>query len=163
MIFVTVGMHPVGFERLVRKMDEIAGNLDEDVVMQIGGTRYAPVAARSFQYCTQEEINDFCAKSRLVVTHGAMTIVDALNRGACVVAVPRLKKYGEAIDDHQLYLVRELEKAGKIKAAYDVEDLPGVLAGERVMGQPEASDRHLATALKDYIKDLGDRKGNRGK
>ena len=38
MIFVTVGMHTAGFERLVKKMDEIAGKIDEEVIMQIGGT-----------------------------------------------------------------------------------------------------------------------------
>ena len=42
MIFVTVGTHDQGFKRLVKKMDEIAGQIDEEVVMQIGSTDYKP-------------------------------------------------------------------------------------------------------------------------
>ncbi|RKY56218.1 MAG: beta-1,4-galactosyltransferase, partial [Candidatus Neomarinimicrobiota bacterium] len=38
MIFVTVGSHYKGFERLVEKMDEIAGKIEEEVIMQIGYT-----------------------------------------------------------------------------------------------------------------------------
>jgi len=40
MIFVTVGTHDQGFERLVKKMDEIAGQIDEEVVIQVGYTDY---------------------------------------------------------------------------------------------------------------------------
>jgi UDP-N-acetylglucosamine:LPS N-acetylglucosamine transferase len=35
-IFVTVGMHYLGFDRLVKAMDYIAGNIDDKVIMQIG-------------------------------------------------------------------------------------------------------------------------------
>jgi len=29
-------MHKQGFERLIKKMDEIAGKIDEEIIMQIG-------------------------------------------------------------------------------------------------------------------------------
>ena len=34
MIFVTVGTHPGGFDRLIRHMDKIAGLLKEKVIIQ---------------------------------------------------------------------------------------------------------------------------------
>jgi len=40
-----------------------------------------------------------------------------------VLAVPRLAKYGEHIDDHQTQLVEALEKEGYIKAAWCIDDL----------------------------------------
>jgi UDP-N-acetylglucosamine transferase subunit ALG13 len=46
MIFVTVGTHYQGFDRLIRKMDEIAGKIEEDVIMQIGSTQYKPINAK---------------------------------------------------------------------------------------------------------------------
>jgi UDP-N-acetylglucosamine transferase subunit ALG13 len=144
-------MHPQGFERLIRKMDEIAGRLNEEVVMQIGGTKYTPENAKHFDFTTEQEIKELCRKARVVVTHGAMSIVDALDQGTPVVAVPRLKKYGEVIDDHQLYLVQELEKAGKVTAVYDVEELEETL--EKVSTQPVklVKDKRLVDALKGYI------------
>ena len=151
MIFVTIGMHPQGFERLIRKMDQIAGKIDEEVVMQIGGTKYAPQNAKHFDFTTEQEVKELCRKARVVVTHGAMSIVDALEEGTPVVAVPRLQKYGEVIDDHQLYLVQELERAGKVTAVYDVEELEEALnkAGTKPVELVKA--RRLVNALKEYI------------
>jgi len=87
----------------------------------------------------------------VVVTHGAMTIIDALEEGTPVIAVPRLKKYHEVINDHQIYLVQELEKDGKVTAVYDVEELEEAL--EKVGTKPVklVKDRRLVDTLKGYI------------
>lgn len=144
-------MHPQGFERLIKKMDEIAGSVDEEVIMQIGGTKYTPQNAKYFDFTTGEEIKELCRKARVVVTHGAMTIIDALEQGTSVIAVPRLERYNEVINDHQLYLVQELEKAGKITAAYDVNELEEAL--KKVSAKPErfVKDKRLVETLKGYI------------
>jgi beta-1,4-N-acetylglucosaminyltransferase len=144
-------MHPMGFERLVRKMDEIAGRIKEEVVMQIAGTKYTPQNAKHFDFTTEQEIKELCHKARVVITHGAMSIIDALEQGTPVVAVPRLKKYGEVIDDHQLYLVQELEKAGKVTAIYDVEELEEALNKAGTKPVELVKDKRLVNALKGYI------------
>lgn len=152
LIFVTVGMHPHGFERLIKKMDEIAGNIDEEVIMQIGGTKYVPQKAKYFDFTTGEEIKELCRRARVGVTHGGVgTVLDILEQGKPIVAVPRLRKYGEVGDAHQLYFVQELEKAGKVTAVYDVNDLQEALktVGARPAGF--AKDRRLVEALKGYI------------
>jgi beta-1,4-N-acetylglucosaminyltransferase len=140
-------MHPEGFERLIKKMDQIAGRLNEEVIMQVGGTKYTPQNAKHFDFTTEQEIKELCHKARLVVTHGAMSIIDALEEGTTVVAVPRLKKYGEVIDDHQLYLVQELEKADKVTAIYDVEELEEALNKADTKPGKLVKDRRLVDAL----------------
>jgi len=144
-------MHGVGFERLVRKMDEIAGKIDEEVIMQIGGTKYTPKNAKYFDFATEQEIKELCRKARLVVTHGAMSIVDALDQGTSVVAVPRLKKYGEVIDDHQLYFVQELERTRKIIAVYDVNKLEETIKTMSARPARFVSEKRLVEALKGYV------------
>ena len=151
MIFVTVGMHTAGFERLVEKMDEIAGRLKEEVIIQIGSAKYKPANAKYFDFTTGEEITELCRKARVVVTHGAMSIVDALEQGTPVVAVPRLQKYGEVINDHQLYLVQELEKEGRLTAVYDVDELDEALKNAGIRPAKLVKDRRLVNALKGYI------------
>ncbi len=151
MIFVTIGMHTAGFERLIGKMDELAGTINEEVVMQIGHTKCTPQNAKYFQFSTAEELKELCQKARIVVTHGAMTIIDALEQGTPVVVVPRLKRYNEVIDDHQLDFARELEKEGKVIAVYNVGKLEEVL--EKAESKPPelTKDRRLVDALKGYI------------
>ena len=151
MIFVTVGMHTKGFDRLVKKMDEIAGNIDEEVIIQTGGTSFKPQSAKWFDFTTEEEIKELCRKASVVVTHAAMSILDAWEQGKPVVVVPRLKKYGEAIDDHQLYLVRELENEGKVTAVYNVEKLEEALLRVDLKNPTFSKDNKLVTALKKYI------------
>ncbi len=152
MILVTVGMHPMGFERLVRKMDEIAAELEDEVIMQIGGTKYAPRNAKHFNFTTEQEMRELCQKARIVVTHGGVgSILEAIKSEAIVIAVPRLKKLGEVIDDHQSCLVRELEKEGKLAAVYDIDMLEEALQRENVEPSKLANDRRLINALKDYV------------
>jgi len=152
LIFVTIGMHPEGFERLIRKMDEIAGRIKEEVVMQIGGTKYTPKNAKHFDFTTEQKIKELCQKARVVVIHGGVgTILDALEQATSVVAVPRLKEYGEVIDDHQLYLVQELERAGKVTAVYNVEKLEDALKKVSTKAVRLVKDKRLVNALKGYI------------
>ena len=60
----------------------------------------------------------------MVITHaGTGAIVGALKQGKKVVAVPRLAKYGEHVDDHQIQLLDEFKELNFIEPAYDVKDL----------------------------------------
>lgn len=151
MIFVTVGMHSQGFDRLVKKMDEIAGNIDEEVIIQTGGTNFKPKNAKWFDFTTEEEIKGFCRKASVVVTHAAMLILDAWEQGKPVVVVPRLKIYNEVIDDHQVDFARELEKEGKVIAVYDIDMLEEALKKANIEPPKLANDRGLVSALKNYI------------
>lgn len=42
MIFVTIGTHPGQFDRLIKKIDEIAPQIDEEIIIQTGFTNYVP-------------------------------------------------------------------------------------------------------------------------
>jgi len=151
LIFVTVGMHTAGFDRLIKKMDEIAGTISEEVIIQIGHSKYIPQNAKSFKFVSEEELKKLCHEARVVVTHGAMTIIDALEEGTPVIAVPRLQKYGEHINDHQLYFVQELEKAGKVAAVYNVDELEETLQKVGAKAPQLVKDKRLVNALKQYI------------
>ena len=151
MIFVTVGMHTKGFDRLLKKMDEIALSLGEEVVMQIGHTSFRPQNAKWFDFTTEAGIKEWCKKARVVVTQPAMSILDAQEQGTPVVVVPRLKKYNEVINDHQLDFARHLEKEGKVIAVYDVDKLEEALQRVDLRPPQLARDKRLVSALKKYI------------
>jgi UDP-N-acetylglucosamine transferase subunit ALG13 len=122
-------MHFQGFDRLIKKMDEIAGQIDEEVIMQIGNTSYKPRNAKHFRSLDSfQEIQVLNRDARVVVSHGgAGAFITALEQGTPVIAVPRLKRFNEHVDDHQLELVNALAKEGKITAVYDIEELENAL------------------------------------
>lgn len=156
MIFVTVGSHYQEFERLIRKMDEIAGNITEKVIMQIGYTRYKPKNVEYFDFVERyEEILDLNRKARVIVCHdGAGAIITALQCGKLPIVVPRMKKYGEHTYENPADLAKELEKEGKVLVVYDVNDLEEIIKKKSKRTVSVISGRDLVIALKEYIKNL---------
>ena len=122
MIFVMVGTHNLGFERLIKKMDEIAGR--EEVVMQIGTTSYVPRNSKYFDFTGLKSMYDYIGESDVVVTHGGIgCVTDALAYGKPLVIVPRLKKHNEHTNDHQLDLATEIAKEGRAVMVLDIDKL----------------------------------------
>ena len=105
MIFVTVGSRPYPFDRLFRKLDELYedGTLTEEMFAQTGSGSYQPRHFAFRDYITPEEFDRRIREADIVVSHGASgSIMKALNAGKKVIAVTRLEKYGEHINDHQI-------------------------------------------------------------
>jgi UDP-N-acetylglucosamine transferase subunit ALG13 len=114
MIFVTVGMFPRQFDRLIRAADEMAARIKERVIMQRGSTAYRPESAQSFDFVREDRMQEWLADARVVVSHGgAGTILGVLQAGKPLVVVPRLARLGEHTDDHQLELAQVLAERGR--------------------------------------------------
>lgn len=157
MIFVTVGMHYQGFERLISRMDEVAGRTDEEIVMQIGSSAYRPKNTRFFDFVDDGEIYRLCERARLIVSHcGAGSILTALTLSKPLIIVPRLKRYDECIDDQQLELAEAVSTRRAIKIITDIEGLETALSESGSMEQCERAEADSRRAklvgfLKDYI------------
>lgn len=144
-------MHTKGFDRLLQKMDEIAGTFNEEVVMQIGHTSFRPQKAKWFDFTTEAGIREWCRQARVVVTQPAMSILDAQEQDKPVIVVPRLKRYDEVIDNHQLDFAGRLEKEGKVIAVYDVDKLEETLRTIDSKAVKLVRDKRLVKALRKYI------------
>jgi beta-1,4-N-acetylglucosaminyltransferase len=128
MIFVTVGLHYQGFDRLIRKMDEIAGNIDEEIIMQVGSTQYKPVNTKYFESINDEGITELFSRARIIVTHaGSGTLLDLIRLKRPLIVVPRLKIFNEHIDDQQIELADALSESYNIVSIYDIEDLENAI------------------------------------
>lgn len=105
MIFVTVGSRNYPFDRLFKKLDELyeEGVLSEPMFAQTGTSSYQPKHYEFKDFISQEEFFEKIKEADIVVSHGASgSIMKALNAGKKVIAVTRLEKYGEHINDHQI-------------------------------------------------------------
>ena len=89
-------------------------------------------------------------KARVIVTHGgAGTILTLSNFNKKIIVVPRLKKFNEHVDDHQLELAEFLEKEKKVTVVYDIEDLHKSLCSVKEFSIKSNND--LGIFLKKYI------------
>lgn len=129
MMFVTVGTHNLGFERLIKKIDEIAPEIDDEVVLQIGHTSYVPRNVEFFKFIEYEKILDLIKKSDVIICHGgAGTLLDILNFNKRVIVVPRLKEYGEVYDNHELELAESLKERNIVELVSEVELLKSTIS-----------------------------------
>lgn len=124
MIYVTVGTMFMDFSRLITKMDAIARSTGEKVVIQCGLSATVPLNCDHFDFKGHEEIMNLQRAARLVVSHaGIGAVMDALRAGRPLVVVPRLKRFGEHMNDHQLELAEVIAKRGWGRMVLDVEEL----------------------------------------
>ena len=161
MIFVTVGMSDYSFVRLIREMDRIAASINERAIMQIGNTSYNPQNTEFFRFGSPQKIEQYIRDSKLVVSHcGVGTIVLLLKLGKPLILVPRMKKYGESIDDHQIEIAKELENRG-IAVSYEIDDLEVLLQTSDIRSVYISMDKDkvLTLALKEYLDRLKTSKG----
>ena len=148
MILVTVGMHTEGFSRLVVEMDRLATQVDEQVIIQIGHTAYRPRAARWFSFAPYEEMQALCERARVIVSHaGAGSILTALRYQKPLIVVPRRKKYGEILDDHQLELAEVLSETSTLLLVYETEELADKLQAAEHFTPRLSARGHLIEAL----------------
>jgi UDP-N-acetylglucosamine transferase subunit ALG13 len=125
-IFVTLGSQQFQFNRLLKKIDELIekGVITEDVYAQTGASDYIPVHYRYKKFLDREEFAEAEEQADVLITHGGTgAIIGAVKKGIKVIAVPRLAKYGEHVDNHQLQIIKEFGEMGLIMACYDVEEL----------------------------------------
>jgi beta-1,4-N-acetylglucosaminyltransferase len=137
-IFVTVGTHHQPFHRLLGAVASLAP-LDE-IVVQHGDAPAPPEADLAVAYLSPSEIEGYVDRARAVVMHaGVGSFVVAWRAGHVPVMVPRLRRHGEHVDDHQAQLVRALEREHKIVAVWDIDRL-----ADAVQAAPPRRSRQLA-------------------
>lgn len=119
MITVTLGTIPFSFDRAIGWLDSLleTGVISESVFVQHGTTDVSALAKYPFVGTTPIVETSLLKKkveeSRLIISHAGQGLTRGLaTQGACFVLLPRLARYKEHIDDHQLWFARDVEKLG---------------------------------------------------
>lgn len=126
MIFVTLGSQKFPFDRLLMELDRLleTGIIADSVFAQTGYSTYTP---KHFSFEPFLDRDAFSAKMReadTVITHaGTGAIIGAVKAGKKVIAVPRLSKYAEHVDDHQLQIVEQFTGMNLLEPCWEVESL----------------------------------------
>lgn len=151
MILVTVGVSTIPFDRLVAAADGLATG-SETVIAQYGPARARPRRAVAVDYLPFVELQECVSKARLVVCHaGIGSVALCVSIGLHPIVVPRLKRLGECVDDHQLAFGRRLAELGLGTVVEDVEHLPRTVRSAPGRQAPTGLGRQLAEELVDYI------------
>lgn len=130
MIFITVGSQKFQFNRLLKKVDELIEEklITDKVFAQIGSSDYKPKNYEYVDFMSQDEFSKKLDECNLLITHaGTGVIVNAVKREKKVIAIPRLAKYGEHVDDHQIQLIEQFDELNFIEPCYELDELENKL------------------------------------
>jgi UDP-N-acetylglucosamine transferase subunit ALG13 len=125
-IFLTVGTHPMSFARLVKALDQALAEkkVKAQVFGQIGHTPYTPKHFPAKVLLSQAELEKRIEQADLVVSHGgAGSIINSLSRKKRLVVVPRLARFEEHTNDHQLDLCQALARQKKVLCLTEMDKL----------------------------------------
>lgn len=122
MILVTLGTQKQSFNRLLDMIEK--SNINDKIIVQAGYTKYKSKKMKMLDFVDYQEMDKLIKQADLIITHGGTgSIVTAIKQGKKVIACPRLKKYGEHVDDHQKQIVDIFSEVGYILKLDENDDL----------------------------------------
>lgn len=154
MILVAVGASQFPFDRLLSAIDELPRA--EALVVQHGPSQVRPSGARCVPFVPLHNLAELVREARVVVTHaGVGSILLALTNGKRPFVVPRLRAYGETVDDHQLESARRFAEAGLVHLVEDPAELGVAMTanGNGASHEHAGGDEtlQLVQELRDYL------------
>lgn len=130
-----LGTQNNSFYRLLEEIDRLIeiGKINDEVIVQAGYTKYESQNMKIIDFVSNDEIEKLEQQADCIITHGGVgSIIGSIEIGKKVIAVPRLKQYGEHVNDHQLDIIESFDKLGYIIGITDVSQLEEAL--QRVKG-----------------------------
>ena len=126
MILVLLGTQNNSFYRLLEEIDKLISEniINEEVIVQNGYTKYETQNMKLIDFVSKEELEKLLENADLIITHGGVgSIIMSIKKGKKVIAIPRLHKYSEHVNDHQKEIVELFNKKGYIIGINEVEEL----------------------------------------
>ncbi len=159
MIFVTLGSQKFQFNRLLIEIDRLIeeGKITEKVFAQTGYSDYKPKNYKFNKFLNRDEFNDIMSKCDKVITHGGTgAIIGAVKNGKKVIAIPRLSKYGEHVDDHQLQITKQFSDMNLSRSINKIDELEECLVEiEKLKFNFYVSNtKNILDSIEDFIEKI---------
>ncbi len=167
MIFVTIGSALQDFSRLIKRIDEIAPILQEEVVVQLGFTKYRPKNAKWFKFAPYNQAREYFKEAKIIIGHAsAGPIMHAREFHKPLIIVPRNGSLNEHVDNHQMETANVVENSSEtIEVVYDVKDLEKAIERafqkieQKLNYGPPASLEGLIACISDFVNRVSQNKG----
>ena len=127
MILVTLGTQDKKFYRILNEIERLIenGTIKDEVIVQAGfSSDYSSKYMKIFDLIPMDDFSKLISECDLLITHGGVgSIIDGLKNNKKVIAIPRLKKYNEHTNDHQIQIVNNFSRSGYILGLFDIYKL----------------------------------------
>lgn len=122
MIFVCLGTQDKSFKRLLELID--SSNIDDKIIAQVGYTDFNSPKMEIYKYLDKDKYSEYLKQADIVITHGGVgTIMEALSLNKKIIAAPRLSKYHEHQNDHQIEIINTFASKNYLLPLYENDDI----------------------------------------
>lgn len=164
MILFIAGNALQPFTRLAKFAEAIASISEYEVLFQNGAVSYTALEnVKLLGTLDRDSFEEAVRSSEFVVTHcgaGTLRTLNLFEKPS--IGIPRLKRYGEHIDDHQLQIAEKFSALGRmlLPHSYSKAELPTeeILSEFRAKSfqfgslAEKALNREISRLLRDYIR-----------
>lgn len=155
MIFVIVGTQEP-FDRLIKSMDEWAALSGyKDIIAQISIANYKPANFQHFDFLPTDKFDELFKKADIIVGHAGMgTIISAMHFQKPIIVFPRLARFREHRNDHQLATARSFSQLGYVKSVYSKEELISALNERSLLKSAPPISEYASQGLIETIENF---------
>lgn len=158
MIFVAVGTQKFQLNRLLKKVDDLIerGVITEEVFAQIGQSDYKPKHYKYDEFLGKEDFEKAISECSILVTHsGVGTIISGLSKEKPIVVFPRLARYGEHVDDHQLQIAQTFHDLNYVIICNDYDDLGIIIkkSKEQKFEKYQSSRNRMVSCIREFLEE----------
>ncbi|MGD7043169.1 PssE/Cps14G family polysaccharide biosynthesis glycosyltransferase [Jeotgalibacillus proteolyticus] len=157
MIFVTVGSQRFQFNRLLTEIERIDNFSKEEFFVQTGYSTKILKGINNTQFMDRLHFSQMINKAEIIITHaGTGSIIKSLNEKKKVIVVPRYKKFGEHVDDHQSEIASLFFKKNHVETCIDISELHSIINKVRKKDYAnfQSNNKCFTNFLLDKIKSL---------
>lgn len=156
MILVLLGTQNNDFHRLLEEIEKLLENkiIKEEVIVQAGYTKYTSEKMKILDFISLEELEKLQHSADLIITHGGVgSILLSITKGKKVIAVPRLHKYAEHVNDHQKEIVELFDNKGYIIGINEVEELEQAIKKVEIFEPKkyQQNNEKMLRVIEDFI------------
>lgn len=158
LIFITLGSQKFQFNRLLKAVDDLIekGIVTDEVFAQSGYSDYQPKHYEYKQFLDRDEFAEWEGRADIVITHGGTgAIIGAVKKQKKVIAVPRLAKCGEHVDDHQIQLIAQFKNQNLICGLDDCSEIEEGLnfVKSHEFDRYESNTQTIIKSIEKYIEE----------
>ena len=125
MILVLCGTQKQDFSRMIREVEKLAD--EHEIIVQAGHNKYLSDKVKLLGFISNDEMDKLYDQADYIITHaGAGSMIQSLKKGKKTIAVPRLLKYREHVNNHQIELANQLEALGYLIVYHDGDNMKEV-------------------------------------
>jgi UDP-N-acetylglucosamine transferase subunit ALG13 len=156
MIFAISGTQKFQFDRMFKAIDILIEQekITDEIFAQIGCSNYIPKNFRYERFLPMQAFDNCIDNANLIIAHsGEGVILTSLKKRKRMVVVPRLAKFGEHVDDHQLEIARAFSERNLLEICYDAENLEMAIenAKSKIFAKYESDLPSISDIIEEYL------------